>query len=152
VAEQTKGSCKLDEIHSLIEKGDRLIQLFGMEIIDFGPGRASVRMTVGENHVNAARLCHGGTMFSLADVAFALASNSHGNLALAVDMSISFLRSVPPGEIITAACVEKNRGKTLGTYQIEIKDSKARLVALLKATAFVTEDHLEKNAAEDTVR
>jgi acyl-CoA thioesterase len=128
----------------LIEEKDRLISLFGMDVVEVETGRAAVRMTVGENHVNAARVCHGGTIFSLADVAFALASNSHGNLALAIDMSISFLRAVNTAERITAVCTERHRGRRLGSYHIEVTDESGQPVALLKATAFVTDEMLEE--------
>jgi len=138
VSEETK------RVRKIIEGKDRLIHLFGMEVTDVEPGRAVVSMTVGRNHVNAANVCHGATMFALADVAFALACNSHGDLALAVEMSISFLRAVPPDERITATCTEKHRGKRLGSYHIEVTDGSGKPVALLKATAFVTDQKLEE--------
>jgi uncharacterized protein (TIGR00369 family) len=59
-------------------------------------------------------------------------------------MSISFLRAVPPDERITATCTEKHRGKRLGSYHIEVTDSSGKPVALLKATAFVTDQKLEE--------
>ncbi len=132
----------IDEIRAFIQRGDALISLFNMEIVDFSAGSATVRMTVKREHANAADVCHGGALFSLADVAFALASNSHGTLALAIDMSISFLRAVPVGETITACCVEKHRGRSTATYLIEVKDSSGKLAALLKATAFRTPNPL----------
>jgi acyl-CoA thioesterase len=130
-------------VRKIIEEKDRLIHLFGMKVDDVCPGRAVVSMTVGEHHVNAANVCHGATMFALADVAFALACNSHGDLALAVDMSISFLRAVSSGEHITATCTERHRGKRLGSYHIEVTNATGTPVALLKATAFVTDQRLE---------
>jgi acyl-CoA thioesterase len=129
-------------VRGIIEKNDHLISLFGMEIEEVGEGTAAVSMTVGEQHLNAAHTCHGGTIFSLADVAFALACNSHGNLALAVDMSISFLKAVAPQERITALCSEKHRGKRIGSYHIEVTGKGGGLVALLKATAFITDEVL----------
>jgi acyl-CoA thioesterase len=93
-------------------------------------------MKIGKDHVNAAHVCHGGVIFSLADVAFALACNSHGTLALALDMSISFLKAVQVGETITARCEERHAGKSTGCYTIEVSDSGNNVVALVKATAF----------------
>ena len=133
-----------EKVRSIIDKNDRLKTLFGMKIVDVQPGTAVVSMSVGGDHVNSAKVCHGGTIFSLADVAFALACNSHGSLALAIDMSISFLRPVPPGETITAVCTEKHRGRSLGSYHIEVTNGNGQLVALLKATAYVTDQTLEE--------
>ena len=114
-----------------------------MKIQEVRAGKAVVHMVVGEHHINSAQVCHGGTIFSLADVAFALACNSHGFLALAIDMSISFLRPVSVGELITASCIEKHRSRKLGSYHIEVTNTSNQLVALLKATAFVTDQTLE---------
>jgi acyl-CoA thioesterase len=126
-----------DRVRGLIEEKDMLIELFGMQVIECSAGRSAVRMKVEKKHLNAADICHGGAIFALSDVAFALASNSHGRIALALDMSISYLRPVKAGEIITARCRERQRTKRIATYIIEVSDSSDELVALLKATSFI---------------
>jgi len=126
----------LQKIREFIEKNDRLIKLFDMKIERVKRGYSKVSMIVKENHLNAALVCHGGTIFSLADVAFALASNSHGTIALAIDVSISYLKAVRAGEKITAICREKHLGRNIGVYEIEIINDQNELVSLLKATAF----------------
>jgi len=125
-----------ERVKQLIGDKDRLVSLFQMDILELKPGYSSVTMTVKDEHLNAAECCHGGVIFSLADVAFALACNSHGTLAVALEMSISFLKAVPPGETITAFCTERHKGKSTGSYTIEVTDSTHNLVALLKTTAF----------------
>jgi acyl-CoA thioesterase len=129
----------LQRIKELIDNGDMLLKLFNMEVIEYDEGIASVRMKVIDSHLNAAKICHGGVVFSLADVAFALASNSYGNVALALDMSISYLKAVRSGTMLTARCSECKRSRRTGTYLIEVKDASGDLVALLKATAFIKE-------------
>lgn len=126
----------VEEVRKLIEEKDRVLKLFGMEILSLKEGESEVRMHVGEEHLMAAGYCHGGAIFSLADVAFALACNSHGTLSLALDMSISFLRSVKPGAVLTARCRERYLGKSTGCYDIEISNDGGELVSFLKATAF----------------
>jgi LAO/AO transport system kinase len=42
-------------------------------------GWATVRMTVGPQHLNFNGGCHGGAIFSLADTALGMACNSHGD-------------------------------------------------------------------------
>jgi acyl-CoA thioesterase len=125
-----------EKVKKLLEEKDRLLRHFGMEVCALNGGNATVRMTVKEEHLNAAQYCHGGVLFSLADVAFALASNSYGKLAVALDMSISFIKAVPPGAVLTAYCSERHRGKSTGSYTIEIRDEEDNLVSLLKATSF----------------
>ncbi len=119
-----------------IEKRDRLIELFGMKIEKVEPGKADVIMTVTENQLNAASLCHGGAIFSLADVAFALACNSHGIMALALEVSINYLRPAKKGETLKAMAREKNLGKRTGLYIVEVVNEKGKKVAFCKATAY----------------
>jgi len=126
----------LKSIKKFVQQKDMLLKQFGMKIEELKPGYSIVSMKVRKEHLNAAEVCHGGVIFSLADVAFALASNSHGTLALAMDMSISYIRSVLPGETIKAVCTEKHLGKSTGMYIIEIFDSRKRLTAFVKATVF----------------
>jgi len=125
-----------EKVKQLIEDKDRLLSQFQMHVLELQEGYSVVHMKVTEEHLNAAGSCHGGVIFSLADVAFALACNSHGTLAVALDMSISFLRSVHAGNEITARCSERYRGKSTGSYTIEVTDVSQNLIALLKATAF----------------
>ena len=54
-------------------------------------------MTVADQHLNAADVVHGGALFTLADLVFAVASNSHGQLALGINVSISYLKAARAG-------------------------------------------------------
>ncbi len=140
---QQKGCVKVKMSMSVIEKvkrhieeHDRLIELFGMEIEKVEEGRSVVSMTVGHDHLNAAGLCHGGTIFALADVAFALACNSYGVMALALEVSVNYLRPSKPGDRLTAEASEINLGKKTGLYTIKVRNQENKEIAFLKATAF----------------
>ena len=50
----------------------------------------------------------GRPAFSLADVAFAAACNSHGPTAIALNVSINFLTAVSPGARLYAVATEKS--------------------------------------------
>jgi hypothetical protein len=63
-----------------------------------GPGSAEVAMTVEPRHLNFNGGCHGGAIFSLADSAFGLASNSHGPLASGIAAHITYQAGVRAGE------------------------------------------------------
>ncbi len=132
----------LKKVKRKIENGDKLLKMYNIKIDEYDSGYARVSMTVNESHTNAAGVCHGGVIFSLADVAFALASNSHGTLALAIEISISFIGAVKPGTRIIATCKEKHKGRTTGVYSIEITDESGKLISLLKATAFRFKENL----------
>jgi acyl-CoA thioesterase len=123
-------------IRERIERYDRLIGMFGMEILKVDFGYAEVAMVVRPEHLNAANFCHGGALFSLADVAFALAANSHGGLAVGLEVSANYMRPVMPGERILAVAEERHRGRHTGVYLISMRNADGKEVAFVKATAF----------------
>jgi acyl-CoA thioesterase len=100
--------------------GDRASRLLGMEIVEVGPGRAKVSMVVRPDMINGWEVCHGGFIASLADSAFALACNSHGEVTVASGFDISFLESALEGDALLAVAEERStRGRT-GIYDVTI--------------------------------
>jgi len=124
------------KVASHIAKYDKLIGLFDMEIEEAAAGHARVSMEVGPNHLNAAGLCHGAALFALADVAFALAVNCYGKMALAIEASMNYFRPVKLGARVEASCEELFQGRRTGTYICHLRDSDQKKIAVFKATAF----------------
>ena len=73
---------------------DGLCAALGITVLAGGPGRSEVAMTVEARHLNFNGGCHGGAIFSLADSAFGLASNSHGPLASGIAAHITYQAGV----------------------------------------------------------
>ncbi len=115
----------------------------GAELVELEPGRAVTRMHVGPEHLNAVGTVMGGAIFTLADFAFAAASNSHGTVAVASDVHISFVRAATEGELIAEA-VEVSRGRTLAHYDVKVRDGQGRIVALFHGTAFRKDQPLKR--------
>ncbi len=128
------------EVARHIGKHDRLVELMGITIEEVDKGYARVRMDVKDRHLNAAEVCHGGVIFSLADLAFALASNSHGTVALGIEASISYSRAAVIGERLTAEATEEYLGKKTATYTIRVKNQDSKPVAVMKGTVFRFEE------------
>jgi len=126
----------LEKVREYMYKNDRLFELLGARILEMGEGYAKVEMVVKDEHLNAAEVCHGGILFSLADLAFALASNSHGKLALAIEVSITYMKAAFKGEKLVAEAKEVNLGKRTATYLMEVRNSKNELLALAKGTVY----------------
>ncbi len=57
---------------------DRFAEHTGIELVEVSKGYARAEMKVEEKHLNGLGLAHGGAIFTLADLAFAAACNSHG--------------------------------------------------------------------------
>jgi acyl-CoA thioesterase len=111
-------------------------RLLGMEVVDVSPGQASVRMTVREEMLNAMGTPHGGAVFALADTALAVASNSHGPMAVALDVSITYCRPAPVGAVLTATAVEENLTRSTGLYNITVTSEDGKLIAVARGTVF----------------
>lgn len=118
---------------------DPYMQLLGLEILYLGPGRASLQAQVEAAHLNIHGICHGGFLYSLADAAFALASNSHGTPAVALTTSMQYFKAVKLGECLIATASEENLGRRTATYRIEVR-SNDRIVALFSGTVFRMEE------------
>jgi acyl-CoA thioesterase len=100
--------------------GDRASQALGMEIVEIGPGRAVVRMTVRDDMVNGHAIGHGGLTFTLADSAFAFACNAYGRRTVAAGADIRFRAPTHLGDVLTATATERSRDGRSGVYDVEV--------------------------------
>ena len=82
---------------------DEYAKHLGMELVEVTPGGAVARMEVRPCHQNMHGVVHGGAIFSVADLAFAAACNSHGTVAVALNVSISFLKPGLKGTLTATA-------------------------------------------------
>lgn len=82
-------------------------------------------------------MTHGGIVFGLGDIAFAGASNAHGQTAVALNVTISFLRPTGAGDHLIAEAREVNLGGATALYDIVVTEKKTqRLVAKSQAMAY----------------
>ena len=107
---------------------DRYAALTGVGIIEAGKGYCRTSLEIEDKHLNAANVVQGGAIFTLADLAFAIASNSHGQLALAINVNISYLNSVSRGTLYATA-TEVNEPNRLGAYDVLVTDDQQRIIA-----------------------
>ncbi|HEY0850358.1 MAG TPA: hydroxyphenylacetyl-CoA thioesterase PaaI [Bradyrhizobium sp.] len=101
-------------------KQDDASKGLGMEIVDIGPGRATLTMTVWPEMVNGQHMAHGGFIFTLADSAFAYACNSHNDRVVAAQGNITFLRSGRLGDRLVATAREISRSGRSGIYDVRV--------------------------------
>lgn len=123
----------------MISTTDSYMQLLGLETQLIEPGKAILTTQVKPEHLNIHGACHGGFLYSLADAAFALASNSHGIPAVALTTNMQYFKAVKAGEHLEAHASEENLGRRTATYRIEIKSGN-RTVALFTGTVFRMEE------------
>lgn len=128
-----------EKLSEMLSK-DRFAQHNGIKLVSVKEGEAVAEMLVSENHLNGVDIIQGGALFTLADYAFAAASNSRGRVAIASNASISFFKGISSGKL-TAKASELNSGKTLSTFVVDITDEKGMRIALFTGTAFQKEEY-----------
>jgi acyl-CoA thioesterase len=99
-------------------KEDDASKGLGMEIVEVGPGRATLALTVRPDMVNGQRIAHGGFIFTLADSAFAYACNSHNVRTVAAQGDITFIRPGNLGDRLVATAREVSRSGRSGIYDV----------------------------------
>lgn len=107
----------------------------GIELVDASPGRARVKMNIQDRHRNSHGTVHGGALFTLADVAFALASNSHGIPAAAINAHISYLNAAREGTLFAEA-EEFALTPKLASYTVQITDGEGGPIAIFQGMVY----------------
>jgi len=116
-------------------KNDRFAERANIKLLAVAPGQARARMTLRPYHLNGYGTVQGGAIFTLADFAFAAASNSHGSVAVAINVSITFMKAGQTGTL-WAEAREVSRNFKLGAYTVEVKDDQGELVAVFQGLAY----------------
>lgn len=111
-------------------------QIFQFKLEELKPGYAVVKMEINKRYLNSLGIIHGGAIFSLMDEAFQAASNSHGTIAVALSLSVTYFKAPKPGDTITAEAREINLTRKTGTYLIEVRDTENGLLANCQAIVY----------------
>ena len=118
-----------------IFRGDRFATEMGTVIDDIGDHYAKVSLVINEHHKNAMGGVMGGVYFTLADFAFAVASNWQQPGVVGLNCDASFI-GVPKTERIVAEARLVKDGRTICCYNVEIKDEKDNPIAVVQCVGF----------------
>jgi acyl-CoA thioesterase len=114
---------------------DYFRELLGIKVHEVRDGYAKMSLEITKKHTNAVGYTHGGVLFSLADCAFAEAVNFGDSKAVAVQVSINYLRPTLEGDVLTAEATTVSDGKTLALCSIAIR-KEGKDVALFSGLAY----------------
>lgn len=132
----------MGDLHQFFQK-DRFANSVGIELLDVSEGSARARMKIRQDHLNAVNIVHGAAIFALADLAFAVASNSHGNVAVAVNANISFLKAAGQGtRALLAEAREISRNFKLASYTVRVTDDQDDLIAIFQGMVYRKKDRI----------
>ena len=125
----------------------------GIKLLDVGPGYAVMETRYSEKMTNFVGLVHGGAIFSLIDEAFSAASNSHGTVAVALNLNVTFLASPAINSLLVVEAREESRSKRIATYRIEVvqkEDDGDRKIASCQALVYRKDQRLSFLEEETT--
>ena len=122
-------------------KKDNFAANSGIELLEVSPGYAKARMDIGEKHLNALKTVQGGALFTLADLAFAAASNAYGTATVAINVNISFVKAATKGTLIAEA-KETSISPKIATYNVNITDDDGDIVAIFQGMGTGKKLHL----------
>ena len=132
-----------EKIVDLMFTNDAYSQWLGIERLNVAPGVCDLRMTVRSEMLNGFAIAHGGISYSLADTALAFASNAHGLKCYSVETSISHVKMVAEGDVLTTVVEEKSLSNRIGVYHITVYNQNNEAVAFFKGTVHRSEKSWE---------
>ena len=118
---------------------DTFSHWLGIEIVEVNDGFAKLKMVVRKEMLNGHGVVHGGISFSLADSAFAFASNSHGQKAVSIETSINHIKPIFEGDELLATASKESTSRSLGQYIVRVHRGE-ELVGLFKGIVFRKEE------------
>jgi acyl-CoA thioesterase len=130
---------------------DRAAQALGIRIEAVGPGTATLSMKVRGDMVNGHHICHGGLIFSLADTAFAYACNAYNRNTVASGCNIDFVAPGREGDTLQAEAVERALSGRTGVYDITVRDSAGKTIALFRGKSYRIAGEVIAGLAAETV-
>ena len=130
---------------------DRAAQALGIRIEAVGPGTATLSMLVRGDMVNGHHICHGGLIFSLADTAFAYACNAYNRNTVASGCNIDFVAPGREGDTLQAEAVERALSGRTGVYDITVRDSAGKTIALFRGKSYRISGEVIAGLAAETV-
>jgi acyl-CoA thioesterase len=119
-------------------KKEPFAQKFGLKLVDLDEGYSRVEMifTPDMENIFGIGMAHGGALFALIDEAFETASNSHGTMAVALNVNITYVSSPRPESKLIAEAKEFSRTNKTANYTIKVTDEAGVLIACCQGLVY----------------
>jgi acyl-CoA thioesterase len=127
-----------EAIYSAVKR-EPFAQALGMKLVDLKLGYSAVEMKYNPSAMdNIYDRAHGGAIFGLIDEAFEAACQTHGTIAVALNVNVTYVSSPEAGQLLRAEAREITRTKKTAGYDIKITEKGGRLIATCQALAYRT--------------
>jgi len=117
-------------------ESEPFVQKFGIKLLDLDEGYSQVEMKFTPDMENILGMAHGGALFALIDEAFETASNSHGTVAVALNINVTYISPPSPGSRLIAEAREFSRTQRTANYEIKVHDDQKILIASCQALVY----------------
>ncbi len=125
---------RIDEARAIFAKDLYATKQSGIQIEEVGDHYSKCSMPLTENHRNAYGGVMGGCIYTLADFAFAVASNfEQENLTVSLVGQASFL-SMSKGSVLFAEARLIKDGRTNAFYEVKVFDDLGKDIAVVSFT------------------
>ena len=115
---------------------DPMATFLGVVVEEAREGYARCSLTIQPHYLNAAERAHGVAVHAVADQAFAVACNSLGTMALALNFNINYIAGALDGEKIFAEAAPINTARKISVWRIEVRGNEDRLIASCEGVAY----------------
>jgi len=127
-----------DAIYGAVEK-EPFARALNMKLVELELGYSAVEMTYDPSTMNNIYdRAHGGAIFGLIDEAFEAAGQTEGTVAVALNVSVTYVSSPKAGQRLRAEAREVSRTKKTAGFDIKVADKDGNLIATCQALAYRT--------------
>ena len=120
-------------------KSEPFARILKTELVELSLGHSVVEMVYQPEVMdNIYARAHGGAIFGLIDEAFETACQTHGTIAVALNVSVTYVSSPQPGVRLRAEARETSRTKRTAVYDIQVEDQNGNRIASCQALAYRT--------------
>jgi acyl-CoA thioesterase len=119
------------------ETNEPIASYLQMKLVELSPGYAKVSMRLKPEYVNFNGLVFGGIVMSVADQAFAYATNSVASPSIATQFNIHLIAGAGVGDELAAECRMVKSGRRIGFSEITVTNQDGKLIAKATGTTVV---------------
>ena len=120
-------------------KTEPLARTFKIQLVKLDTGISAVEMIYEPDRMNNIyNRAHGGAIFALIDEAFETACQTHGTIAVALNVNVTYISSPENRSKIRAEAREISRTKKTASYDIKVFGPDRKLIATCQALAYRT--------------
>ncbi len=130
----------IDAVAELLANSDNepIASFLNMKLEELSAGYARVTMKMLPEYQNFNGMIYGGIIMSVADQAFAYASNSMAPGSVASQFNLHFVAGAKVGDELTAECRVIRSGRKVGVSEMTVTNQDGRLLAKATGTTIPT--------------